>query len=135
MQSELSLNEFINPEEADSIVSSQTFRDGDWVRLTTLRGFPSGVEKSVIPVDIESFRIVVLTTVGPDSHVAGHSHDEAILRYVVRGSLTINGTTYREGEWVLVPAHHSYTIGTEEGYLTLAPYGVACDSPTSQADR
>lgn len=134
MHSELSLDEFIDPEDAGDIVSSQTFRDGDWVRLTALRGFPDGVEKSVIPVDLEGVRIFVLTTVGPGTQVAEHSHDEAIVRYVIRGSMTVNGTTYREGEWVLVPANHSYAIGTEEGYLTLAGYGVPCDGPTSQSD-
>lgn len=126
MQSELPLNEFINPEDAEDIVSSQTYRDGDWARLTRLGGFPDGVEKSVIPVDAKSFRILVLTQGGPNTQVASHSHDEAILRYVVRGSLTINGTAYREGEWVLIPAGHSYTIESEEGYFTLAGYGEAC---------
>jgi quercetin dioxygenase-like cupin family protein len=126
MESELPLEEFIDPENTKDIVSSQTYRDGDWQRLTKLAGFPAGVGKSVIPVDAKSFRILVLTQGEPNTQVASHSHDEAILRYIVQGSLTINGTTYREGEWVLVPAGLNYTVESDEGYFTIAGYGEAC---------
>jgi quercetin dioxygenase-like cupin family protein len=128
MKSELPFEDFINPDEVREIVSSKNYRDGEWDRLTRLRGFPAGVEKRVLPVDLQNFRILVLTTAERGTNVASHSHDEAILRYVVSGSLAINGITYGAGEWILIPRDQVYSVETEEGYTTIAGYGVACDN-------
>lgn len=126
MDSSLGLDEFLKPSAVTEIVSSKSFRDGQWKPLTTLKGFPIGVEKRVVPVDLEDFRIFVVTSVAPGTNVSSHSHDEAILRYVIRGSFELEGVEYTEGEWVLVPSGVAYGISTADGYTTLAGYGQAC---------
>lgn len=68
----------------------------------------------------------MLTTTEPGTHVATHAHDEPMFRYVIEGSLTINGTEYRPGDWVFIPEGVPYDIRTTEGYTTLGCYGQAC---------
>ena len=124
----LPVSDFINPESVNEIVDSYTFKGGDWQKKTHLSGFQEGVEKSVIPVDMQFYRLSVLTTVAPGIVVKKHHHDEPIFRYIISGVLNLNGKTYRAGDWVLVPKKHPYEISTEEGYVTLAGYGQACET-------
>lgn len=127
MNSDLPFGDFLDPFAVTEIVSSKTYRDGEWRRLTNLRGFTKGVDKVVLPVDISRFRIMVVTSVAPGTHVKLHRHDdEPIFRYVTDGKLRLNDVDYEAGDWVLVPVGFPYEITTQEGYTTVAGYGVAC---------
>lgn len=124
---DIQVEEFVNPSETKEIVSSQSFRGGDWRSLGNLRGLPSGVHKNVIPVDLTDTRFLVVTVVDPDSTIKAHSHDEAVVRYIVSGSLTLNGQQYGTGEWMIVPLGAEYEIVTATGYTAIVGYGQACD--------
>lgn len=124
---EIQVHEFLNPNEVNEIVSSHDYRNGDWRSLGALRGLPSGVHKNVIPVDLIDTRFLVLTAVDPGSTVDAHSHDEAVVRYIVNGSLTLNGQQYGAGDWVIVPRGAEYRIVTTTGYTAVVGYGVPCD--------
>ena len=127
LDNELPFSDFIDPYSVTEIVSSRSFRDGQWRNLTRLRGFSEGVDKVVLPVDISRFRIMVVTHVEPGRHIKLHRHDdEPIFRYISHGSFHLNGEYFEAGDWVLVPIGHAYEIHTDEGYTTVAGYGAAC---------
>ncbi len=75
----------------------------------------------------ESMSYVV--TVPPNTHVASHSQDEDIFRFVVKGSLVVNDTIkIDEGMWFVVRANIPYKIDTGSGYKTVATYSKVCRS-------
>jgi quercetin dioxygenase-like cupin family protein len=80
----------------------------------------------VVPVDLKDVRFLVVSTVEPGTEVSSHSHDEAILRYITSGSLTLNGEEFGAGDWILVPRDAPDEILTAEGYTAVAGYGQAC---------
>lgn len=123
---EMPFEDFIDPTQIKEIVDSRNFRDGEWSRLTYLTDSPDGSHKRVVPVDTGFYHLFVITNVAPGKIVDTHQHDEAILRYVVSGSFTINGEKYSAGEWVVVPANYPYRIETKDGYTVVAGYGQAC---------
>ncbi len=127
MQNDLPFAEFIDPYAISEIVSSRTYRSGDWQSAAQLRDFNNGIRKIALPIDISQYRILVVSEVSANRHIKPHKHDdEPQFRYITSGSLTLNGETYRAGEWVIVPAGVEYEIHTEEGYTTLAAYGMSC---------
>lgn len=59
-----------------------------------------------------------------------HVHKgDAVCRYILDGSFTLNGTKYEAGEWVIVPKDKPYEIATEEGYHAVVAY---CGSQACQ---
>ncbi|TCJ89398.1 cupin domain-containing protein [Nocardia alba] len=127
LHSAIDVDEFVSESTSATIIDSHTFRDGEWRALTMQENTASGITKCVVPVDISSAQFLVMTEVAPRTAVESHRHGEPILRLVVSGSLTLNGTEYRTGDWVYVPAGVDYRIDTEAGYTTVAGYGVPCD--------
>jgi hypothetical protein len=68
-------------------------------------------------------------TVPPGTHVSTHSHEEDIFRFVVKGSLLLNGSiSIDEGTWFVVRANTPYKIDTEIGYKTIVIYNHICMS-------
>jgi hypothetical protein len=68
-------------------------------------------------------------TVPPGKSVPLHSHEEDIFRYVVKGSLVLNGTIQiNEGMWFVVKANTPYEIFTEGGFEALFRYQMRCRS-------
>jgi hypothetical protein len=65
----------------------------------------------------------------PQSKIPSHSHEEAVFRILLSGSLRINGRTVdKPGIWFVVRENVKYEIETEQGYVTLAGYSEACGS-------
>jgi quercetin dioxygenase-like cupin family protein len=102
------------------------------VHIPTLKG---GDDKSIEMVPIawplykntESMFYVV--TVPPKKHTARHSHEEDIFRFVVKGSLVLNGSIQiKEGMWFVIKANTPYEIDTESGYKTIMDYSRLCAS-------
>ena len=126
LASDLQLTDFIDPESSKEIISSKTFPRGDWNQICRLKNTPPEINKRVIPVDARSYRILVVTTVAPNTRVPNHSHDEGVVRFITQGSLTLNDVDYHAGDWVFTPEGSSYEIYTSEGYTAVAGYGTYC---------
>ena len=133
LQNDLPFSEFVRQGEASNVVDSHSFVAGQWKARGRLRGFPTGIMKHVVPVDISYANFLVITSVEPGSKVHPHTHDEPQFRYVIHGSLSLNGKRYVAGDWVFVPAGIPYHIETDEGYTTLGCYGVQCEEPNGKA--
>ena len=85
-----------------------------------------------------SHSMVYIVTVPPKTHIPGHSHDEDILRIVMKGSLILASPELdeqreiREGMWFVVRRHVKYEIKTESGYETIAFYSHICLLPGAE---
>ncbi|RZJ23724.1 MAG: hypothetical protein EON51_02270 [Acinetobacter sp.] len=117
----------IDPLTIEDIVSSKSFLDGNWMEQTKHLLFKEKeVQKFFIPIDNTYWNIDIITFVEKGTVIPEHSHDEPVLRYVLQGSLELNGEIYKEGDWVLVPANKQYQILTREGYKILSKYHAQC---------
>lgn len=124
---ELQFEDFINPFAITEIISSKSYLDGTWKQKTELSDFRNGISKHVLPIDMSSFSIAVISEVVPGRRVALHKHDdEPQFRYVMSGDLTLNGVEYHSGDWVIVPIGIEYEVSTIAGYTTMAGYGMSC---------
>jgi quercetin dioxygenase-like cupin family protein len=127
MKSGLQFDSFIDPYAIKDLVSSKTYKKGQWRSLTALQDFTNGIQKSVLPIDITEYKILVLSQVAPGRLIKAHKHDdEPQFRYIISGSFKLNGETYHAGDWVIVPQGYDYEIYTETGYSTFAGYGMSC---------
>lgn len=128
MHSDMPYDDFVDPYKITEIVDSRTFMGGAWRSLTTLQDFTNGIDKFVLPIKLEQYRIFVVTRVVAGRIIKSHSHDdEPMFRYLVAGSFDLNGIKYNTGEWVIVPIGLNYEIYTEDGYTSIAPYGMSCE--------
>ena len=75
-----------------------------------------GLSISVLPVDISAFRQIRYVKVEPRTSIPEHAHEEAVFRLITQGSAVVNGETYSEGDWMIIPAKTKYAIDTETGY-------------------
>lgn len=127
LDSELPFTDFIDPYNINEIISSKNFKGGSWERLSKLKDFNNGIHKSVLPIDISQFNILVVSEVIPDRLIKKHKHDdEPQFRYILSGSFILNDEVFNAGDWVIVPQSHEYEIFTETGYTTIAGYGMSC---------
>jgi len=70
-----------------------------------------------------------VVTVPPNKSVPLHSHDEDVFRYIVKGSLVLNGSIQiDEGMWFVVKANTPYETYTEGGYKAFFQYNHVCMS-------
>jgi hypothetical protein len=125
LHSQLEFDDFANASNTKTIIDSDTFRNGRWKELTKQANFPT-INKFVFPVDMSHVNLIVLTEVPAGVNTRSHNHNEPIFRYVTNGSFILNGKTYKEGDWVYVPAGVDYQIQSPNGYATIAGYGMAC---------
>jgi mannose-6-phosphate isomerase-like protein (cupin superfamily) len=95
-------------------------------------GMPPGVESWQIPIvfrpdgDVLSF----LTRMKPRAHVPTHSHDHAVVRVVLKGSLKHGRVTLKVGDWMYVPAEQEYSVTAGIGGCTiLYGHGSPCLPP------
>jgi len=102
------------------------------IRIPKLRG---GEDRSteMLPIAWPLYEnresMFYIVTVPPNAHVSTHSHDEDIFRFIVKGSLLLNGSIQiNEGTWFVVRANTPYKIDTETGYKTVMRYTQHCMS-------
>jgi len=128
LKSEIQFTQFVNPAKPNDVVSNKNFVLGDWNEIAKLETTFPGVTKKVIPIDFRDFPMLVYTTVEPGIEVPRHTHAEGIARFIISGSLKLNGVSYAAGDWILVPEGKSYEIQTEDGYSALVAYLQACET-------
>ncbi|MEJ1409100.1 MAG: cupin domain-containing protein [Candidatus Sedimenticola sp. (ex Thyasira tokunagai)] len=128
MDIDISFDDFVNPKTSNEIVSNKTFDKGDWNEVCMMRKAFSGTKRRVLPIDFRDFCMLVVSEVEPNTTVPKHVHKEGIARYIISGSLVLNGEEYKAGDWILVPEDTPYEIFTEEGYTAIAGYLQACET-------
>ena len=87
------------------------------------------IERTQIPWRLYERPMCYVITVKPKTEVPEHAHDEDVFRFVVNGQLVINDIFVKEGMWFVVRAKTPYRITTEDGYMVLAWYRMACIAP------
>jgi hypothetical protein len=99
------------------------------VKIATLKD--GDVEKIPIAWPLfNGYNMFYVVKVPEKKHVRAHSHEEDIFRFVVKGSLVINGDIkVEEGMWFVIRANTAYEIETETGYTTFSGYGHVCLTP------
>lgn len=94
------------------------------------------VQKTPVTWPLWDYKMFYVVDVPPKATVPKHSHDEAIFRILISGSLTVNGVFIdTPGTWWVVPAFTEYEIKTDTGYKLLSGYVSHCTTGTQQALR
>lgn len=122
---DLSDSRVIDPLMIGDIVSSKDFANIQGETKHRLFNEPE-VQKWFVPVDCSYWNIDIITVVAPLTIIPEHKHDEPVMRYLLQGSLELNGVEYVEGDWVIVPANKLYGIQTKTGYKILSRYHEEC---------
>ena len=124
---DLPADEIIDPLKINEIVSSKSYRGGNWWKAAKHKLFNEPeVKKIYIPLDGSYWDLDLITIVDAGTIIPRHSHTEPVLRYVLDGSFELNGVEYEEGDWIIVPANYNYQIQTREGYKVLSRYHADC---------
>jgi len=121
-----------DPAKVTELISSKTINN--WAKIHPLTVIPNRIDKSLIPIDFKRFRLMSVTTVSAGVTVVPHSHNEPVFRFILSGSLVLNGVRYETGDWMLIPKDMVYELNTEEGYTALVDYGGKCGSPPNGDD-
>ncbi|HEY8699104.1 MAG TPA: cupin domain-containing protein [Rhizomicrobium sp.] len=95
-----------------------------------------GVRKTPVVWPLWDYKMFYIVDVPADTDLPSHSHDEAVFRVLLSGSLTINGRRIAEpGTWYVVPAYTEYRIATKTGYRAMSCYVRMCRTTRQQALR
>lgn len=95
-----------------------------------------GIKKTPIVWPMMDYKMFYTVEVPPNTTVATHSHDEAVFRVLVSGSLILNGKKIDQpGTWYVVPALTEYEIKTETGYVVISGYTSVCRTGREQASK
>src|SRR5437868_5775755 len=82
-----------------------------------------GILKTPLVWPLWDYKMFYVVDVPAKVTIPTHSHDEAVFRILISGSLTINGVKVdKPGTWYVVPAFTEYKISTETGYSVLSGY-------------
>lgn len=95
-----------------------------------------GVRKTPLIWPLWDYKMGYVVEVPAGVSIPKHSHDEAVFRILISGSLIINGVKINKpGTWYVVPAFTEYKITTEKGYSVLSAYTTNCRTGRQQARR
>lgn len=74
-------------------------------------GMPKGFEQWQLPIPhpLENL-VVMIGRMKPNARVERHSHKVWVFRYIIQGSLKIDGKTLRAGDWMLIPPGVPYEL-------------------------
>jgi hypothetical protein len=95
-----------------------------------------GIRKMPVAWPLWDYKMFYIVDVPAGESVPKHSHDEAVFRVLLAGSLTVNGIKIEEpGTWWVVPSYCEYEINTDTGYKVLSAYTSICQTGRQQALR
>lgn len=93
-----------------------------------------GIRKTPIVWPMMDYKMFYTVEVPPNTTVAKHSHEEAVFRVLISGSLVLNGKKIdKPGTWYVVPALTEYEIKTDTGYVVISGYTSICRTGREQA--
>lgn len=110
------------------------FRDREIIVSSDLRvprlfdGDDDSIVKTPIAWPLWKHNLFYTVEVPAGKHIPRHSHAEDLFRYVLKGSLVVNGREIRAGEWFVIPKNMPYEIDTPDGYTTMAAYTSICQT-------
>lgn len=117
----------VNPFLAKEIVNKSNINGKhDTELLISTRSF-GGVESSTIPVSLSGLQQLRYISVDAGTVVPDHSHNGPVVRLITSGDATVNGESYKAGDWMVIPPNTTYSISTDHGY-TAAWVCVNCNS-------
>ena len=95
-----------------------------------------GIRKTPIVWSMLDYKMFYVVDVPAKANIAKHSHDEAVFRILISGSLKINGRLIdKPGTWYVVPSLTEYEIQTDTGYVVISGYVSICRTGKEQAKR
>lgn len=95
-----------------------------------------GITKTPLVWPLWDYKMFYVVDVPANVDIPKHSHDEAVFRILLSGSLTINGRAIdKPGTWYVVPSFTEYAISTKTGYSVLSAYTSNCRTGRQQALR
>ena len=81
--------------------------------------FAQGLSIDILPVNVSDLQQVRHIKVQPNTSIPEHSHEGPIFRFITKGTAVVNGVTYSEGDWMLIPPKTKYKIESVDGYEAL----------------
>ena len=105
------ITEIANNRNADSMLNAQS-EVSEPMSLV-------GLSIDVLPIDLSEFTQVRHIKVKPNTTIPQHAHEGPVFRYIMKGSAVVNGETYKEGDWMIIPSGKEYLIETNAGYEAL----------------
>jgi hypothetical protein len=85
------------------------------------------IEKVPIAWPLYKHNMFYIIKVPANTHVARHSHDEDVFRFIIKGSLVLNDSiSINEGMWFVIRANTPYEIDTKTGYTAFGGYREHC---------
>ena len=85
-----------------------------------------GIQKVPISWPLYKYNMFFVVSVPARTVVPSHVHDEDVFRYVLEGTLKLNGRKIKAGEWFVVRAGTTYRIFTDTGYKAISGYTSIC---------
>ena len=110
------ITEIVNKHNAQSMLNTEI----DTSQTLTARG----LSIDILPIDISELRQIRHIRVEPNSSIPEHAHEGPVFRFITKGSAVVNGITYEEGDWMIIPAKTKYNIETSTGYEALWVCGI-----------
>lgn len=110
----------INPSQITEIANkhnAQTMLNTEIETSETLSA--RGLSIDILPIDISELKQIRHIKVEPHSSIPEHAHEGPIFRFITKGSAVVNGITYDEGDWMVIPPKTRYNIESSTGYEAL----------------
>lgn len=113
--------DFVNPDAIKTIVNKENYQ----AQLSLIRDVCDpkksykGVTEELIPVDLSKLPNARIMRVEAGTYVPKHAHEGPVFRVITAGEAIVNGTIYKEGDWMIIPDGYAYEIETPTGYTAL----------------
>ena len=115
----------IDPTKITKIVNKENFQPMLNSEIETSETLAAqGLAIDILPIDISDLKQIRHIKVEPKSSIPEHAHVGPVLRIITRGSAVVNGVTYEEGDWMIIPPKTKYHIESSTGYEALWVCGI-----------
>ena len=116
--------------EKDADLSAGLITSHD-LRVPSLTRGP--VKKMPIAWRLYEYSMFYIIKTDAKTLVEKHSHNEDVFRLVMEGSLRVSTADreaeFKAGDWFVIRSGQAYEIWTEEGYVAMCGYRIACLQP------
>lgn len=114
------LTKAINPTQITEIANNRNAQSMLNTEVETSETLSAqGLSIDILPIDISELKQIRHIKVEPNSSIPEHAHEGPVFRFITKGSAVVNGETYEEGDWMIIPPGKKYNIKTSTGYEAL----------------
>ena len=115
----------IDPTQITEIINKENFQPMLNSEIETSETLSTrGLAIDILPIDISDLKQIRYIKVEPNSSIPEHAHLGPVLRIITKGSAVVNGTTYKERDWMIIPPEKKYHIESSTGYEALWVCGI-----------